>query len=215
MLAATGGIASAAEGRPDLLGRSTHPANIVHPKKKGATLVDQTSGGAGIGIVSQTFQSSFSIYDAADADAFVVPTGKTWTVTSIVAAGTYFNGSGPATSEDVTFYADKKGVPGAVVKAFPSVKGKDSAGTFTIAIPKLKLKAGTYWVSVVANLSFGGSPSGEWGWNDATDTGPHQADWENPGGGFGIGCTTWTAEATCIPDGQANGKDYELLGKSK
>jgi hypothetical protein len=207
-------IGSAYAAQPTVAGHgSAAPVHLVYPKS--GTLVNQTTGGAGIGIVSQNFESTYAAYDSAGADAFTVPTGKKWKVSTVVATGTYFNGSGPATSEDVTFYADKKGAPGKAVKGctYTSVAGKDASGTFTIPLKKAcKLKAGTYWVSVVANLAF--SAGGEWGWDDATDTGPDQADWENPQGGFGAGCTTWAAELSCIPDGQANGKDYELLGKS-
>jgi hypothetical protein len=206
-----------AYAQPVLSGHRSTAPEFVYPKKKGTVLVNQTSGGAGIGIVSQNFESTYAIYDSADADSFTVPKGSTWTITEVVANGTYFNGSGPATSEEVTFYKSKKGAPtkkGVKACSYATVKGKDSSGAFTIELPTAcVLKAGTYWVSVVANLAF--SDGGEWGWNDATDTGPAQADWENPMGGFAIGCTKWTAELTCIADGQANGKDYELIGTSK
>ena len=208
-------IGSAYAAQPTVAGHgSAAPAQFVYPKKGGTVLVNQTTGGSDIGIISQNFESTYATYDSADADSFVVPKGKKWQVSEVVANGTYFNGSGPATSEDVTFYADKKGAPGKAVKGctYTDVKGKDASGAFTIKLKKAcKLKAGTYWVSVVANLAF--SAGGEWGWNDATDTGPAQADWENPAGGFGIGCTKWGVEQTCIADGQANGKSYELLGK--
>jgi hypothetical protein len=210
MLAATGGVSYAA--KPTVAIRSSAPVHVFIPKKA-KPLVNQTKGSTGNGIVSQNFESTFAQYDAADSDAFTVPQGSTWTVTSVVAGGVYFNGSGPATGEDVTFYANKKGAPGKAIKActYKAVKGKDSSGTFTIPLATAcSLKAGTYWVSVVADLAF--SVGGEWGWEDATETGPAQADWENPGGGFAIGCTKWTPELTCIANGQANGKYYELLG---
>jgi len=198
---------------PTLAGHGNSTPVHVTPKK-GKPLVDQTSGGIGEGIVSQNFGSSYPTYSSADADAFTVPKGSTWSVTGVIANGEYFNGSGPATSENVTFYKDKKGAPskkGLKACTYTGVAGTDASGSFTITLPAAcSLKAGNYWVSVVANLDF--DAGGEWGWNDATDLGPYQADWENPGGSFGVGCTTWEAELTCIDDGQANGKDYELLG---
>ena len=70
---------------------------------------------------------------------------------------------------------------------------------------ELKLKGGkngtTYWVSVVANLDF--LAGGEWGWENRTTTNGGAAQWQNPGGGFGV-CPTWGDENVCIPDGQGD-----------
>ena len=211
-------MGSAYAAQPTLSGHGSGTAPAFVPPKGGAkVLLNQTTGGTGNGIVSQNFESSLATYDSADADAFAVPTGTSWKVSQVVANGVYFNGPGPATSENVTFYADVRGKPGKPVKGgtFTNVVGADASGAFTITLPKaVKLKGGkTYWVSVVANLAYAGGAGGEWGWEDATQIGPEQADWENPGGGFGTTCTKWGVETTCIPNGQANGKSLELLGK--
>ena len=209
-----GGAAYAASS-PSVAGHGSAAAHYVAPKGSG-TIVNQTTGGTGNGIVSQNFETSLQAYDAADADAFTIT--KSAKATGIVANGLYFNGPGPATSENVTFYKDKKGAPGSAIKncTYTNVNGTDASGVFTITFKKAcKLKKGVYWVSVVANLNFAGGAGGEWGWQDATETGPHQADWENPGGGFATACTTWMPELTCIPNGQTNGKSYVLNGTGK
>src|SRR6202045_3440839 len=67
----------------------------------------------GYGVVSQNFTSgSFgTAYNAAAADDFIVPTGTAWTISEVDVTGSYFEGSGPAASEVVTFYANKHGRP--------------------------------------------------------------------------------------------------------
>jgi hypothetical protein len=216
LLASTGGVAFAAKGRPNLTARTAPAAHKLTVTPNGTVLFDQTTDDSGIGIVSQTFESTYSVYDSQGADDFVVPSGKTWTVSEVDVYGQYFNGSGPAASENVTFYKDKKGHPGKVVKTFTGLKGTDSSGSFKITLPKkgVKLKAGTYWVAVNANLAF--SAGGEWGWDSTATAGTGSAaDWENPAGGFGIGCTTYTTETTCIPDGQGPGKVFAIVGTAK
>ena len=161
--------------------------------------------------MSQNFESSFDIYDAAAADDFKVPRFRKWTVDEVDVTGVYFNGAGPARSEHVTFYKNANGHPGAMVATYDDVAGSDNGtGSFTIPIPKTHLKHGTYWVSVVINMDFG--VGGEWGWENMLETRGNPANWENPGGGFGIGCTSWEVESTCIPDGQG---DHFFMIKGK
>jgi hypothetical protein len=189
-----------------------------HPKKL-SVLYNQTSNNSGIGIDSQMFESEYSVYDDQAADDFTVPKGSTWTVEQVDASGEYFNGSGPAASENVYFYkASKKGGPKKLLMSFTGLKGKDSSGSFTITLPKggMVLKAGHYFVSVQANCSFSGG-CGEWGWNTTSagsTTYGSPAYWENPGDGFGV-CPSWGVETTCVPAGQGDDQIFELLGTSK
>jgi hypothetical protein len=211
---------------------ATHPAMAVKaapghvhlfPGKKGAkTLYDQTNNDSGIGIVSSDFDSgSFDSYDNRAADDFTVPKGQTWTVTEVDAVGSYFNGSGtasgPADSENVIFYADSKGKPGKAVKGgtFTKLKGKDTSGSFAMTLGKkgVVLPAGTYWVSVQASIDFSGTNS-EWAWSNQSTSEGKMAMWENPGNGFGTGCTKYTVENTCIADGQGD-HEFVIKGTSK
>ncbi len=194
--------------------KSSVPAARIEPPKK-SVLYNGTKDNSDIGIVSQVFESEYSQYDSQAASEFVVPSGTTWTITGVEVIGQYFNGSGPATSENVFFYSVKKGLPKKTMGEFDNVKGKDKAGTFTITLPKggMVLPSGTYMMSVSANLAF--SAGGEWGWDATTSTKPvfkDPAAWENPAGGFGIGCTKYTVETTCISDGQGADHVFELLG---
>ena len=191
------------------------PTLFVASPQGTTTLVNQTTGGTGTVILSQDFGKKLAVNDSAGADAFAVPAGRSWKVAQVIAVGRYYDGSGPASSENVTFYLDRKGMPGYAVKgcSYMGVAGADHGGTFTITLPKVcTLRPGTYWVSVVANMAYRGG-RGDWGWEDAAETGPYQAEWENPGNGLGAGCTSWKTERGCEPYGQANGKDYVLIGR--
>lgn len=182
---------------------SSSAASKVHADKRG-NCYSNLKNDAMNGILSQNFtDAGFDIYDSVGADNFAVK--KTCKATGITVPGVYFNGSGPADSETVTFYADDaSGVPGTVIDT-QTVIGNDSAGTFTIPLSTVVLAPGSYWVSVQANMSF--AAGGEWGWNTTMNqkqSTPGQ--WENPGDGFATGCTTWMDVAGCV----GGGPDFQL-----
>jgi hypothetical protein len=221
-LALTAGGASAAQPSIGMHGAKKDAA--IHIVKGGKLLYNQNSNSNGDGVDSQNFTSgTYASYDSSAADDFVVPKKTTWTVTGVDATGAYFNGSGPATSENVIFYADAKGVPGKAVKkgTFKNLKGTDSGGSFSIKLGKkgMKLKAGTYWVAVVANCSFTGG-CGEWGWSVNTVIHGNTAVWQAPGGGFGDICPSWgtfdecisTSGGSFIPNSDVM---FDLQGKAK
>ena len=214
VLALSAGGASAAS-HPSMAQHSVkaHSINRNAVNRSLSTLYDQSANDSGIGIVSQNFESSFDVYDAQAADDFTVPSGSTWKISEIDVNGVYFNGSGPAVSETVTFYKDKKGHPGKIKKTFTAT-GSDSFGSFVITAPGkgVKLKHGTYWMSVQVNMDFGAG--GEWGWENQSTAEGTAAKWKNAGDGFATGCVTYTQENTCIPDGQGDHM-FVLKGKSK
>lgn len=195
---AVGGAASSAAAHPVLSSAGFAVKHVFHTFHGAAkTLYSQNSNDSGVGLVSDNFTSgSFTSYDDSGADDFIVPSGKTWKIKVVDVTGVYFNGSGPATSENVTFYNDNNGVPGSVVKAYTGLSCVDSSGSFSCKIKKTKLKAGHYWVAVVANMNFSGG-AGEWGWEGNTVINNDPAQWENPGGGFGV-CPTWGSNSTCL-----------------
>ena len=165
------------------------------------------------GIPSQNFEASYDRFDSRAADDFPVPKGKTWTISEVDVIGAYFDGAGPAVSENVTFYTNMGGLPGAIVKDYNGLLGSDNgSGALNIKIPKTKLKAGTYWVSVQVNMAFG--VGGEWAWKSQDTLVGLPAVWENPNDGFSTGCTTYTAELSCFDDGFGDHL-FTLKGKSK
>ena len=205
-LALTAGAVAKPSAHPSLAAKLAHTKNAVHHVSPFSVLYDQNSNDDGIGPVSQNFlNSSFDIYDSQGADDFKVPHHSAWKVREVDVTGSYFNGSGVAPSENVIFYAKgKHHVPGDVVREFDGIQGTDDGfGSFAITLPGkgVTLKAGTYWVSVIANMDF--FAGGEWGWETRADTLGSPGVWRNEGGGFGI-CADWTPVSECIPDGESD-----------
>jgi hypothetical protein len=202
--------------QPTVLGHGTKPhhASLRGTDRKLTVLYDQTANPSGTAIVSQNFESTFDAYDSAAADDFTVPAGAVWKLKEVDVLGVYFNGSGPASSEDVVIFKDKNGDIGKPLATFANVKGTDNGtGSFAITLPKtVKLKAGVYWLSVVANMSF--SQGGEWGWELQNAQNGDAAMWENPANGSGANCTTWTAIAQCEGIQKAD-LSFTLKGSSK
>ncbi len=189
-------------------------ARVFPSQTTAAVLYDQNDNDSGIGITSQNFEASFDIYDNQGADDFTVPAGFKWKLTEVDVTGVYYNGAGPAASQHVTIYKNKGGKPSKVVADFPAVTGTDNGlGSFVMTLPSaVALKPGTYWVSVQVNMDF--ALGGQWGWEARTVTSGAAAKWQNPGDGFGTGCTSWGDENVCIPNGQGD-KMFTLKGKAK
>ena len=206
-----GGVASAATPS---LSSGHHAAKSLPPHSAAAVLYDQNNNDGGTGVTSQNFESSFDVYDNQGADDFTVPAGTTWKITEVDVTGVYYNGSGPAVSENVTFYKNNHGLPGAIVAEQDNVAGADSFGSFAISIPKTKLKGGTkgktYFVSVQVNMDF--TNGGQWGWEDRSVQSGNGAAWQNPGGGFGTSCSTWGTMESCL--GFGPDLMFTLRGKS-
>jgi len=74
------------------------------------------------------------------------------------------------------------------------------------------LPPGTYWLSVQEHAPL--APNGQWFWKDSVQHGNPGA-WQNPGGGFGIGCTAWSVRKVCITTDAANPEQaFKLLGST-
>ncbi|HEY3779299.1 MAG TPA: hypothetical protein VGL35_14705 [Rhizomicrobium sp.] len=162
------------------------------------TLYNQNSDDADIAIASQNLTSGVSTsYDAQGADDFLIPKGQTWRISEIDVTGQYFSGFGPANSENLIFYKDRRGMPGRPVRngTFNDLKGSGGPD-FSIVLPGkgVKLQAGRYWVSVIANIDF--QSEGLWGWEVNTKQHGKQAMWQNPSGKDGT-CRTWGTLEDC------------------
>jgi len=143
-------------------------------------------------VVSQNFEATFAAYSSQAADDFILT--KTCIASDFHVTGQYFNGSGPADSVDLTYYKNKNGHPGRVIKSFAGLPYTNGP-SFNLVYPKFKLKPGHYWVSPVANMNF--SSGGEWGWEVQSEINGSEAVWVNPGGGFGV-CSTWDTLTNCL-----------------
>jgi hypothetical protein len=206
--AVAGGSTSASGPKAAAKVRAAKPVRIALP-----ILYNQNNDDAGVGISSQNFEADLDIYDDAGADDFVVPAGQRWLVQGVLVTGVYYNGIGPADSETVTFYRDVGGLPGPVVST-QTVVGTDTSGSFLMRLTTpARLRNGTYWVSVVANMNF--TPNGQWGWETRNTQANSGAAWQNPGDGFATGCTTWANMVGCIgPLGEGPDFMFAIFGRT-
>jgi hypothetical protein len=185
------------------------PVNqLVHHARTAAACYAQHDNDNGIGIVSQNFEPSLDAFDAQGADT--VKLSAKCKLKTVNADGVYFNGSGPADSFNVTFYKGKA-TPGATTKSCANASYTDSGfGSPVISCTAKLTKKTAKWVSVQANMNFSGG--GEWGWNTNNTIRGKASQWENPGDGFGTGCTTYTTTTTCIPSGEGGDFAFGLNG---
>jgi hypothetical protein len=195
------------------------PHKVISHAPGLTTLYDQTSDELSSTIGSQNFGATYSQYDDAAADDFVVPAGHKWAIKEVDVAGVDY-GSGPASSLNVTFYKNSSGIPSAVKSQClnESNAGYNGNGGYAIKLVAStctngvvpKMKAGHYWVSVVANQNY--SSGNQWFWTLNGTIHKDDAMWENPGGGFGLDqCVTWCDLSNVI--GYSDDLAFTLKGR--
>jgi hypothetical protein len=186
------GASSSTGPKAAVKGRAARPAGIALP-----IIYNQNNNPHDFGVSSQNFEASLDAFDDAGADDFTIPAGQRWIIRAVIVSG-FYSAAGAADSETVSFYRNAGGLPGTLIST-QTVVGMDSAGSFQIRLTTpVRLRAGTYWVSVVANQNF--DPDGQWYWQTRTIANGSEAAWQNPGDGFGTGCTTWSNMQTCNAD---------------
>ena len=105
---------------------------------------------------------------------------------------------------NVFIYEDGGGAPGALVASYASVPPTTAPDDLTIPLsPVLTLGAGSYWISVQADLS-SLTIQDSWGWAFRHVVTGDEGVWRNPGGGFG-GPVDWAA---------TNDWEFDLRGTS-
>ena len=170
VISATGTASAKKVGQTPSMGAKNTTVRVHRPAKPAApavVLYDQYDNIGANSTSSQNFEASFDIYDDELADDFVVPSGDTWNINQVDAAGVYYNGAGPAASVNLRFYDNAGGLPGGNVATRTDLAMTDSGGSFVVPIPSpVVLGPGTYWVSVQANMDF--SIGGQWGYTDRT-----------------------------------------------
>lgn len=171
----------------------------------GAVLYDQYDNMGTSSFPSQDFETALDNYDAQGADDFVVPAGETWNITEVDVYGDYSSGSAGSESFHVFIYQDAAGLPGPVVYTALNqsyTSGNSIDFVITLTTPAI-LTEGTYWVSVQSRMDYNGND--QWFWKDRSVQNNNPAAWQNPGDGFGSGCTAWAVRTSCL--GSA-GPDY-------
>jgi len=86
-----------------------HPANIVVPAATTAVLYDQMDAASGGNVSSQDFEAANAAFTDQAADDFVVPAGRTWSVTGVDVVGDFT--AVPATAFNVYFYQNAAATP--------------------------------------------------------------------------------------------------------
>ncbi|MEQ9187306.1 MAG: T9SS type A sorting domain-containing protein [Cryomorphaceae bacterium] len=155
---------------------------------------------------AQDFEAAYDIYDAQGADDFIVPSGVTWYLDSIVLPGTYSPTAATTCGIQFSIHTDNSGEPGTVIFGDTVNSDLDGNGdgdiTYVFSTP-LAVSSGHYWLVANGRKNFAGG-GGQWYWvRDVNSTG-HPGLWRNPGNGFGSGCTAWVPMYNCaalsIPD---------------
>lgn len=189
---------SAAPGQPPAKSISVSHSRPVAPYNgPNVVLYDQTDNAGLNGFPSQDFEALYDAYDDQGADDFVIPGGQTWTIQTIEVLGSY-SGTGPTPFVNVFFYDNAATLPGSqVYSAMGVAPTLDVGGNLTINLTApAVLGSGAYWVSVQAAMDF--ALGGQWFWSTRAVQSNSPYAWQNPGGGFGVGCLTWGAgAATC------------------
>lgn len=182
------------------------PAVQVSPATgRGRILYSQNDHDAGDGIVSDHTGGDYYDDTSRGADDFTINSGS-WVIREIDITGVYrFDTS--VTSENVAFYADRNGLPGAALARFDHVVGNDDgSGSFNISLGNgVILPAGHYWVSVQVN-----DKNGFWVWQTTSELHQSPAAWKNPRDGFDTGCLQFANMQDCAGD-LGEGPDFMYL----
>lgn len=186
------------------------PSGPNFPAAISAVLYDQTDTPFGNGAPDQDFEAAFDVYDSFVADDFVVPSGRTWSIDGVVTVGTT---SGSANTVNVWFYPDNGGSPAASAACTYTglTSFTETAGSFVVTLPTpCDLSPGTYWMAFQTQQDFG--TSGQHFFSNRAIVSGNEAVWQNPGDGFGTGCTSWSpAGSTCGVGGGGPGVSYDFL----
>jgi hypothetical protein len=195
---------------------------LLAPSARAVVLYDQTNSPEGL-VSSQDFESgtsrppapptptaSYNAFDTTVADDFTVPSGESWTIHGVHALGNLipfewscsrFCGGGITPAARVRIYEASGTLPGAAVFTSTSIRPIDGGIEADLALPVRgapALPPGHYWVSVQAIKDL--NPLGQWSWTETAVQSGDPSVFENPGNGFGTGCTTFMPKrAQCIP----------------
>ncbi|MDX1439244.1 MAG: T9SS type A sorting domain-containing protein [Rubricoccaceae bacterium] len=185
---------------------------VSSPASGLVVLYDQTANPGSNGAPSQFFPDFGGGGFAAD--DFVVPAGQTWDISQVFALGSY-NGANLAKEWEVYIYADDAGLPGSEVFSETAITASmevDGDPTLDLTTPAT-LGEGTYWLSIVAVLSFNGSDQWFQTVQSVQNGGPYH--WQDPLDLFGTGCTTWMPGASVCGVGGGVDPDvsFTILGE--
>ncbi|MCK8523259.1 T9SS type A sorting domain-containing protein [Aquimarina sp. D1M17] len=156
------------------------------------------------GAVSSTPSQNFLDFGALvqAADDFVVPNGDTWVINRILAFGGA-NNAPALNNASVVIYENNNGIPGDEVynsgQLTPISDPNDTNMNLLLPEP-VNLESGTYWISVYANLAFGGAQQ-QWFWSSQNGGIGAETHFQDAGDLFGTGSVDWTPVTTAFGRG--------------
>ena len=176
---------------------------------------DNPATGPPLGIGSQKFEPAMAAFEDQAADDFILyplPPNNFYYLTGVRVMGEYSQGGGPAASFNVYIYANAPGhLPGGLIAAILNRPYTGTPPDFMInLITPQGLTAGTYWISVQARQDF--NPNGQWFWHNRTVQTNAGAVWQNPGDGYGTGCTSWNRKNACMADQVWPDQVFQIIG---
>lgn len=127
------------------------------------------------------------------ADDFIVPEGSQWTINNIAAFGGA-NNSPLLTSATVVIYEDNGGLPGAIVYDSGAIAPSSAPTNANLGLDlpeQVVLEAGTYWLSVYANLNFLPDET-QWFWLTQAGLIGNSNLFRDTADLFGTGAIDWT-----------------------
>lgn len=165
-------------------------------------LFDQTQNATTAGLVAQDFENLYNGNDCRIADDFDVPSGETWYIDSVTIYGFYNVTNPDSAGMNITIYENNNGAIGSSVYAnvFQVNLDQDGDGAITAFWnTPLQLSAGSYWLAASARKNYL-SDQGVWYWYLDNGGYGEEAMWENPGGSWSAGCTSWTdiTDNSCV-----------------
>ena len=151
------------------------------------------------GVTAQDFESTYNQYDAQVADDFIVPTGVTWYVDSIIIPGSYSSGATATCGLIYNVHSDNSGEPGTQIFGDTINSDLDGNGDGDLVLrfeTPVSISSGHYWLVANGRKDFA-SGGGQWYWQRDVNNQGYPALWRNPGDGFTSGCTSWTTFYDC------------------
>jgi hypothetical protein len=170
-------------------------------------------------INSQAYEASRKSDDDQAAEDFVVPGRTSWKVTRVDIDAGYGSigdsSAGPAKSLNVYFYKNAGGIPGKAVDVQKGLRyAVESKWAVAAKLDKpVHLSPGHYWVSVQGRQD--SDTHGQFFWLYVTEPAKLPATFQNPGDGFGTGCTTWVPARPCVGDDDRVDLGFALEGTAK
>ena len=201
------GSAHGSLGKPVARGGAKAPAEAA----TAPILYSQYDNLTGLNIISQDFDVQNSTFSEQVADDFTVTGGQTWKIQQIDVAGVDHGPGVPMVTVEI--FADAGGVPGSQVAAVMRKPTAEVDGDLVMKLGNpgaITLTSGTYWLSVYADMDF--FSHNEWFWAIRSVQSGSAAVYQNPGNGWGTGCTGWSNMVACQPSAPGPDLVFDLRG---